>query len=109
MLIFMSGPAVFKIPNSIYDIYIAKHKSQHTLFNMVANLKYKFWIFSLILKSFHDCFQYKLYMLQVSVIINLGYLLTISISLVIEYFIFHKVTILIKMYRPHTKLPHPFW
>ena len=75
---------------------------------MAANLKYKFRVFSLILKSFYDCFQYNLYMLQVSVTINFGYVFTVSISLVMEYFILHKVIIFIITYRLHTRLPHPF-
>ena len=33
---------------------------------------------------------------------------TVSISLVMEYFIFHKVIIYIIMLRLHTRLPHPF-
>ena len=40
--------------------------------------------------------------------INFGYIFTVNISLVIEYFIFHKVIIFIIMYRLHTRLPHPF-
>ena len=47
-------------------------------------------------------------MLQVSVIINFEYIFTVSISLVMEYFIFLKVNILIIKYRLHTRLPHPF-
>ena len=42
---------------------------------MAANLKYKFQMYSLILKKFNDCCQYNLYMLQISVIINFGYIL----------------------------------
>ena len=57
---------------------------------MAANLKYKFWIFLLILKSFHDFLRYNLYMLQVSVIINIGDIFTVSISLVMEDFIFSQ-------------------
>ena len=49
LLTFMGGPAIFKILNSIYDIY-SKNKVLTHLFKMVTNLKYKFPIFSLILK-----------------------------------------------------------
>ena len=46
-------------------------------------------------------------MLKGSVIIKFEDIITVSISLVMEYLIFHKVIIFIIMYRLHTMLTHP--
>ena len=88
-------------------VYVAKHKVLTYFIQYGGQIEIQISdIFVNFKKSFHDCFQYNLYMLQVSVIINFGYIFTVRISLVMEYFVFHKVFII--MYRLHTRLTHPF-
>ena len=91
-------------------IYIAKHKvltnfiqygGQFEILtsDIFVNRKK---VSMIVFNTIYICYKFQ------SLLILDIYILTVNISLVMEYFIFHKVIIFMIMYRLHTRLPHPF-